>query len=125
MFSVHVSFKITPCLQPRCSKLCRLPVPAELMAVVGGTAASYFLDLNGHYSVNLVGSIPLGLPLPKMPSTSLLWTVVFDAIPVTIVSYSVTISMAMILAKKQNYEVRPNQELLAMVGYAHKYVLLI
>lgn len=68
------------------------------------------------YSVVLVGDIPLGLPMPEMPPLSLIWKVALDAIPVTIVSYSVTVSMAMILAKKQNYEVRPNQELFALVS---------
>lgn len=91
-------------------------MPAELVAVVGGTLVSYLLQLGPVYSVHLVGDIPLGLPAPEMPPIPLLWKVALDAIPVTIVSYSVTISMAMILAKKQNYEVRPNQELLAMVG---------
>lgn len=40
--------------------------------------------------------------------------VAIDSIAIAIVSYTVTISMALIFAKKQNYEVRPNQELLAM-----------
>lgn len=90
-------------------------MPAELIAVVGGTLISFLLQLGPKYSVRLVGDIPLGLPVPEIPPIPLMWMVVFDAIPVTIVSYSVTVSMAMILAKKQNYEVRPNQELLAMV----------
>lgn len=42
--------------------------------------------------------------------------VAVDSIAIAIVSYTVTISMALIFAKKQNYEVRPNQELLAMVS---------
>lgn len=95
-------------------------MPAELLAVVGGTLASFLLDLGPAYAVHLVGNIPLGLPMPEMPPTPLLWKVALDAIPVTIVSYSVTVSMAMILAKKQNYEVRPNQELLAMVSMEHR-----
>lgn len=45
-----------------------------------------------------------------------MWLVAVDSIAIAIVSYSVTISMAMIIAKKQNYEVRPNQELLALVS---------
>lgn len=51
-----------------------------------------------------------------MPPIKLLWLVAVDSIAIAIVSYTVTISMAMIFAKKQNYEVRPNQELLAMVS---------
>lgn len=92
------------------------PIPAELIAVVGGTLISSILDLGSVHSVKLVGDIPMGLPLPEMPPVKLLWLVAVDSIAIAIVSYTVTISMALIFAKKQNYEVRPNQELLAMVS---------
>lgn len=58
----------------------------------------------------------MGLPLPELPPIKLIWMVAIDTLAISIVSYTVTISMALIFAKKQNYEVRPNQELLAMVG---------
>lgn len=57
-----------------------------------------------------------------MPPTNLLLLVAADTIAISIVSYSVTISMAMIFAKKQSYEVNANQEMLAMVGYSLIYV---
>lgn len=101
--------------QPRCSKICKFPVPAELIAVVGGTAASHILGVGTVYGVRLVGDIPMGLPMPELPPIKLLGLVAFDSIAIAIVSYTVTISMALIFAKKQNYEVDPNQELLAMV----------
>lgn len=103
-------------IKPKASKLCRFPIPAELIAVLGGTLASYLLDFDTNYNVKLVGHIPLGLPNFEMPPVKLLWLVAVDSIAIAIVSYSVTISMAMIIAKKQNYEVRPNQELLALVS---------
>lgn len=91
-------------------------MPAELIAVVGGTAISHFLQLGDIYNVRLVGDIPMGLPLPELPPVRLLWLVAVDSVAIAIVSYTVTISMALIFAKKQNYEVNPNQELLAMVN---------
>lgn len=90
------------------------PIPAELIAVFGGTLISSILDLGDVHNVKLVGDIPMGLPLPELPPVKLLWLVAVDSIAIAIVSYTVTISMALIFAKKQNYEVRPNQELLAM-----------
>lgn len=108
--------------QPRCSKLCKFPIPAELIAVVGGTLISNFLQLGTEHNVRLVGDIPMGLPLPELPPIELLWIVAVDSIAIAIVSYTVTISMALIFAKKQNYEVRPNQELLAMVIIQQKKV---
>lgn len=95
--------------------MCKFPLPAELIAVVGGTVISYALDLGTAYNVKLVGHIPMGLPAPELPPMKLLWLVAFDSIAIAVVSYTVTISMALIFAKKQNYEIRPNQELLAMV----------
>lgn len=65
--------------------------------------------------MHLVGNIPMGLPMPELPPPQLLWLVAVDSIAIAIVSYTVTISMALIFAKKRHYEVRPNQELLAMV----------
>lgn len=103
-------------MKPRCAKLCRFPIPAELMAVVGGTLSSHIFHLNELYKVHLVGDIPMGLPKPELPPPQLLWLVAVDSIAISIVSYTVTISMALIFAKKRNYEVRPNQELLAMVS---------
>lgn len=102
-------------VKPRAAKLCRFPIPAELVAVCGGTLASHLLQLgSAPYAVHLVGDIPLGFPAPQLPPVRLMYAVAIDAVAITIVSYSVTVSMAMILAKKQNYEVRPNQELLAL-----------
>lgn len=64
-------------------------------------------------------TVPIGLPPPIMPPINLLWLVAVDAIAISIVSYSVTISMAMIFAKKQSYEVKANQEMLALVSSIH------
>lgn len=89
-------------------------MPAELIAVVGGTFLSFLFQFGPTYNVNLVGAIPLGLPAPEFPPPRLLWLVTIDTIAISIVSYTVTISMALIFAKKRNYDVRPNQELLAM-----------
>lgn len=61
-----------------------------------------------------------------MPPVKLLWLVAVDAIAISIVSYSVTISMAMIFSKKQSYEVNANQEMLALVNdFPIKFLLLI
>lgn len=101
-------------LKPWASKRCRFPIPSELLAVVGFTLFSYHMNLGGEYGVKEVGSIPTGLPEPQMPPLALLKLVAVDAIAVTIVSYSIVMSMALIFARKEQYEVRPNQELLAM-----------
>jgi solute carrier family 26, other len=101
-------------LKPWASKRCKFPIPSELIAVVGFTMFSYFMRLGTDYGVKEVGVIPTGLPVPKMPPLELLKLVAVDSIAVTIVSYSIVMSMALIFARKEQYEVRANQELLAM-----------
>ncbi|XP_050094673.1 prestin [Anopheles aquasalis] len=101
-------------LKPWLSKKCRFPLPAELIAVVGGTVVSYLIGLGPNYGVGLVGTIPTGLPAPEFPPLALIKAVAVDSIAVTIVGYSIVMSMGMIFAQKDNYEVRPNQELVAL-----------
>nr|XP_029714134.1 LOW QUALITY PROTEIN: solute carrier family 26 member 6 [Aedes albopictus] len=101
-------------LKPRASNWCRFPIPAELLVVVGGTVASYFIGLGPNFNVTLVGTIPVGLPAPEMPPLALLQVVAVDAIAIAIVSYSIVMSMGLIFAQKECYEVRANQELIAM-----------
>ncbi|KAG5684088.1 hypothetical protein PVAND_013337 [Polypedilum vanderplanki] len=102
-------------VKPWVAKRCKFPIPTELIAVVGFTVISFALNLGGSkYKVREVGKIPTGLPMPQMPPLELLSLVAVDSIAVCIVSYSIVMSMALIFAKKEYYEVRPNQELLAL-----------
>ncbi|XP_018399758.1 PREDICTED: solute carrier family 26 member 6-like [Cyphomyrmex costatus] len=101
-------------LKPRMSKKCSIPIPIELIAVVGGTLVSRYCDLSNIYDIETVGHIPTGLPTPEVPSFELLPLVLVDSIAITMVSYTITVSMALIFAQKLSYEIDSNQELLAM-----------
>ncbi|XP_077301862.1 solute carrier family 26 member prestin isoform X2 [Arctopsyche grandis] len=101
-------------LKPHLNKLCRIPVPIELILVVTGTLVSKYFHLKETYGVKLVGEIPTGIPAPQLPPLELLPKVALDSFSITIVSYTVTMSMALIFATKEKYEVNGNQELLAM-----------
>ncbi|XP_017889897.1 solute carrier family 26 member 10-like isoform X2 [Ceratina calcarata] len=102
------------CLKPWASKKCSMPIPIELIAVVSGTLISRYCYLPETYSIQDVGPIPTGLPAPTLPTFELLHLVAADSIAITMVSYTVTISMALIFAQKLNYQINSNQELLAM-----------
>lgn len=102
------------CLKPWASKKCSMPIPIELIAVVSGTLISRYCYLPETYSIQDVGPIPTGLPTPTLPTFELLHLVAADSIAITMVSYTVTISMALIFAQKLNYQINSNQELLAM-----------
>lgn len=101
-------------LKPCLSKRCRFPLPAELIAVIGGTLISKFCHLNENFNVNLVGDIPNGLPSPALPRLDLVPLLAVDSIAIAIVTYSIIMSMGLTFAKKHGYEVRANQELFAM-----------
>lgn len=101
-------------LKPRVSKLTILPIPIELLLVVGGTLASRYLHLSDDYGVDTIQSIPTGFPEPVLPDFKIMSNFISDAFVIAIVSYSVTVSMALIFAKKENYQIDFNQELLGM-----------
>ncbi|XP_012279531.1 solute carrier family 26 member 10 isoform X2 [Orussus abietinus] len=100
-------------LKPRISKMCPFPVPIEMIAVIASTLFSVYMNLPGNYNIVTVGHIPVGLPEPRVPPMSLISDVLLDSFVITMVSYTISMSMALIFAQKMNYEVDANQELLA------------
>uniref|UniRef100_A0A8D8S9J3 Prestin n=1 Tax=Cacopsylla melanoneura TaxID=428564 RepID=A0A8D8S9J3_9HEMI len=88
------------------------PVPTEMIVIVAGTLISSALDLEHNYNLSNVGNIPIGLPFPQPPPFYLIPNLIVDGLMISIVAFSINISMASILAKKK-YKVDSNQELLA------------
>lgn len=101
-------------LKPRLRKKTAVPIPIELMAVVLGTVASYFGNFNENYQMRIVGAIPTGLPPPQAPPMELFPRVLVDSFVITVVAYTVSYSIAKILAKKHNYTIDATQELYAL-----------
>jgi solute carrier family 26, other len=56
------------------------------------------------------------LPLPQVPPMELFPAVAIDAFTITMVTYTISMSMALIFAAKDKYEIDANQELLALVS---------
>lgn len=102
-------------LKPRVAKRTILPIPIELIIVVGGTLLSKYTRMEEKWDIIPVGNIPVGLPEFTVPDFSLWKDLIVDSIAIAFVSYSVTVSMALIFGQKLNYEIGFNQELLAMV----------
>jgi high affinity sulfate transporter 1 len=88
-------------------------LPAGLVVLFGAIALSAALDLNGNYGVEIVGTLPQGLPslsFPVVPFTTYL-AMVLPAIGVLLVAYSEALGVAHEFAEKHGYEVDANQEL--------------
>ncbi|XP_072934139.1 prestin isoform X2 [Epargyreus clarus] len=101
-------------LKPWVSKRSRVPVPIELLAIVIGTLVSRYGGLKDAFGISLVGNIPTGLPVPETPPIELLPSIALDAFTITMVTYTISMSMALIFASKEKYEIDANQELLAL-----------
>ncbi|XP_052860903.1 pendrin-like [Anopheles cruzii] len=101
-------------IKPRLAKLCIIPIPIQLILVVCGTLLSIHFNLEAEYGTKIVGSIPQGLPAPKLPNFNILPDIVVESITVAVVAYAVHVSLGIIFAKKENYEIGFNQELLAL-----------
>jgi SulP family sulfate permease len=90
-------------------------VPGPLVVVAGGTAASWAFGL-GQEGVAIVRSIPTGLPTPQ------LWDAGFSdlnallpaAVTLALVQFMKDASLGRIFAKRHDYELNPNQELLGV-----------
>ena len=85
-----------------------------LWAALGGIAAVSALGLSGQ--TNTVGLVPSGLPSLTWPAMDLaLWLALLpSAAVIAVITYIESYSIGATLAAKERYQVRPNQELVAL-----------
>jgi MFS superfamily sulfate permease-like transporter len=69
---------------------------------------------NWHPLVTIYITVPR-LPYPTLPAFSLFPKIIMDSFTITMVAYTISMSMALIFAQRHNYEVDSNQELFAQV----------
>jgi high affinity sulfate transporter 1 len=96
-------------LLPRWNK----KIPAGLVVLFGAIGLSALLDLNGNYGVEIVGTLPQGLPtltFPQVPLSTYL-AMILPAMGVLLVAYSEALGVAHEFAEKHGYEVSADQEL--------------
>jgi high affinity sulfate transporter 1 len=93
----------------------RAPVP--LIAILLSAVIVALFDL-GSEGLELVGSIPSGLPTPRVPDVGLadLTSLLLPAIGVTVVAYTDNALEGRAFASRNRYDIDANQELLALAG---------
>ncbi len=93
--------------------------PRALAIVVLGALATYFFDLS-NFGLAVVGSVPAGFPAITIPNIDLevFQTLLPSAAVVALIGFMEAISIAKGFASKYEYEVDPNQELIA-IGLAN------
>jgi len=89
-------------------------IPAGLVVLVLGILASVVFSLSAA-GVHVVGAIPAGLPSFGLPEVRLrdLWVLLPSALGMVLVIFSEGLGAADVFASKHNYEIKPNQELIA------------
>jgi len=101
-------------LKPWYGKKTKFPVPIELILLAVGIASSYFGELHEKYDVDILGTIPTGIPTPKLPLFGFIPNILLDTVILAIVVYALSLSMAKIFARKSQYQIDSNQELYAL-----------
>lgn len=94
----------------------KLKVPGPLLAVVFGVLAVWSLGLHTD-GVKIVGDVPKGLPSFSIPSFDLsVWAkLIPTALTISFIGFMESIAVAKaIRAKHKDYDVSPNQELIAL-----------
>ncbi|XP_062056795.1 solute carrier family 26 member 6 isoform X2 [Lepus europaeus] len=91
-----------------------LPIPGELLTLIGATAISYGVGLQRRFGVDVVGNIPAGLVPPMAPNSLLFAKLVGNAFAIAVVGFAIAISLGKIFALRHGYRVDSNQELVAL-----------
>ncbi|XP_040271629.1 sulfate transporter-like [Bufo bufo] len=92
----------------------KFPFPVELFVIIVATLVSHFFNFNGKYNTSICGTIPTGFLPPKAPQWGLIQRVATDAIPIAVIGFAMTVSLAEIFAKKHGYTVSTSQEMIAI-----------
>ena len=91
-----------------------LPFPIELIVVIVATVVSNCINLSSVYGVEVVGEIKQGMPAFVAPDWTMVSTVFLRSIPLAVVGYAISLSVARLFGSKHGYSVDADQELTAL-----------
>ncbi|XP_070265970.1 solute carrier family 26 member 10-like isoform X2 [Myotis yumanensis] len=89
------------------------PIPGEIVMVLLASVLCFTSSLDTRYNVQIVGLLPGGFPQPLLPNLAELPRILDDSLPIALVAFAVSASLASIYADKYSYTIDSNQELLA------------
>uniref|UniRef100_A0A8C3NAJ4 Uncharacterized protein n=1 Tax=Geospiza parvula TaxID=87175 RepID=A0A8C3NAJ4_GEOPR len=92
----------------------KAPFPIELLVVIAATLISHYFDFEQRYKAAVCGDIPTGFRKPTVPDFSLFPSLALDALPIAVIGFAMTVSLAEIFGKKHGYAVSANQEMIAI-----------
>nr|XP_055215237.1 solute carrier family 26 member 10 [Gorilla gorilla gorilla] len=89
------------------------PIPGEVVLVLLASVLCFTSSVDTRYQVQIVGLLPGGFPQPLLPNLAELPRILADSLPIALVTFAVSASLASIYADKYSYTIDSNQELLA------------
>ncbi|KAK2490275.1 hypothetical protein MC885_001091 [Smutsia gigantea] len=89
------------------------PIPGEIVLVLLASVLCFTSSLDTRYNVQIVGLLPGGFLQPHLPNLAQLPRILADSLPIALVTFGVSASLASIYADKYSYTIDSNQELLA------------
>ncbi|XP_021542970.1 solute carrier family 26 member 10 isoform X2 [Neomonachus schauinslandi] len=90
-----------------------LLVPVKELNVLLASVLCFTSSLDTRYNVQIVGLLPRGFPQLHLPNLAALPRLLADLLPVALVTFAMSASLASIYADKYSYTIDSNQELLA------------
>lgn len=74
------------------------------------TLFSYYFGLNENFNVSTLKYIPTGLPTPNFsPDLSLIHLIVKDALLISTIAISISLSLAAMFSRRNRYKINPQQ----------------
>ena len=91
-------------------------VPGILLAVVAATLVVAVMDLSGRAGVSVIGPLPRGLPMPRLPLVNFndLVPIIEGGLAVALVSFADTSVLSRTYAARLRTPVDPNQEIVGL-----------
>ncbi|XP_041365825.1 sulfate transporter-like isoform X2 [Gigantopelta aegis] len=113
LISIAILLAVKVGINERYGKKLKMPIPIDLILVIITTIISYFAEFQSRFNIHVVGDIPSGMPMPRVPNLSVLGRIGQDSFVIAILAFAMTISMAKLCAALHDYEIDSNQELVA------------
>nr|XP_011726741.1 solute carrier family 26 member 10 isoform X6 [Macaca nemestrina] len=85
------------------------PIPGEVVMVLLASVLCFTSSLDTRYHVQIVGLLPGGFPQPLLPNLAELPRILADSLPIALVTFAVSASLASIYADKYSYTIDSNQ----------------
>ena len=107
--------------QPLMIRKIGVPIPLQVLLVLVGIPLSSYFQFHDQFNVSIVGEVPQDFPDPSksMPDFGLINDdpmLLLDCLAIALVGFGFTLSMGKFIAKRFNYKLDGNQELLAEVN---------